>query len=227
MKPGVWPWVTGAAALLALVSSVNSDMRGIQSNLKLASSSVIEQFTAKSAQSSDVRLSIDGRDVWLMGKIHTDAGRQEMVNALRAIPGVRIVRDDMQDFNPREQEKIDRLAFVQAIEQLDASSIAFEPGSSSLSDGSNLAIDRIADLLRASPQRQIKITGHTDNSGNAQINLKISRQRAQSVADALTAKGVSEEQLIVQGFGHTRPLYSNDTEAGRSRNRRIEFVFMK
>ena len=225
-KPGIWPWVIGGAALIALISSVNSDVRSIQSNLLSQSSATVEKYTSN-LNKSNIQVSVDGRDVALTGKIQAAAQREQLVSELRGIDGVRIVTDDMREFDPELQAKNDRLAFKQAIEKLDASSVRFEPNSTALSEGSDLALDNVAALLRDAPQRQIKITGHTDNSGNAQTNLRISRQRAQSVADSLIRKGVTEEQLIVQGFGHTQPLYSNDTEAGRSRNRRIEFVFMK
>jgi len=67
-----------------------------------------------------------------------------------------------------------------------------------------------------------RIEGHTDSSGSAEINQQLSQQRAEAVMQALEARGVDAARLSAEGYGAERPLASNDTEEGRSANRRVE-----
>lgn len=221
-KPGPWPWVVGLTALVTLAFCVSTNLSAIQSTVE---SSAIA--TVAAAKASDVSVTVDGRDVTLTGTLSTELDRDQLVNSIRGIEAVRIVNDDMQSFDPRQLAETAQKQFQQAIANVDASGITFEAGNSSVSLSSESTLLRVAQLLKASPDRQIKIAGHTDNSGNAETNLVLSRQRAQSVADFLLARGIGREQLVVQGYGPTKPRFDNSTESGRAKNRRIEFIFMK
>ena len=70
---------------------------------------------------------------------------------------------------------------------------------------------------------KIEVSGHTDNKGTMQANQVLSENRARSVYQYLIANGISAERLSFKGFGQTQPIASNDTEDGRSQNRRTEF----
>lgn len=85
-------------------------------------------------------------------------------------------------------------------------------------------VDRLATFLQDNAKYKLKIEGHTDNQGTATYNLELSRARAKSVADALISRGVSAQRMSVTGYGEGRPLASNETEAGRRENRRVEVV---
>uniref|UniRef100_UPI00261CDF2E OmpA family protein n=1 Tax=Dokdonella sp. TaxID=2291710 RepID=UPI00261CDF2E len=66
---------------------------------------------------------------------------------------------------------------------------------------------------------------HTDNAGGAAHNLDLSKRRADAVVDALTSKrGIAADRLLAQGMGSASPVASNDSEAGRAKNRRVELV---
>ena len=69
----------------------------------------------------------------------------------------------------------------------------------------------------------IEIAGHTDNQGDPEENLDLSRRRAQSAFDYLVARGQDADRFVVVGYGEDVPIASNDTADGRARNRRIEF----
>jgi outer membrane protein OmpA-like peptidoglycan-associated protein len=85
-------------------------------------------------------------------------------------------------------------------------------------------LDELAALLVARPELgALEIAGHTDNTGSASHNQTLSEQRALAVRDHLAAKGVSPDRLTANGYGESRPLASNDTEAGQDKNRRVEF----
>lgn len=86
-------------------------------------------------------------------------------------------------------------------------------------------LDEIADAIVANPQlRKISIEGHTDSTGDEAYNQKLSQERAAAILRYLTQHGVAAERLTAAGFGEQRPIASNDDEAGREANRRVEFV---
>jgi OOP family OmpA-OmpF porin len=113
------------------------------------------------------------------------------------------------------------MAFDEAFK---ADSIAFDSGSSKLPESSATLIGRMAEIAATCPQARIEITGHTDSSGNAAGNLRLSDQRAGAVEAALIVKGVEARRLTAKGFGSARPIATNDTPDAKARNRRIEVI---
>jgi OOP family OmpA-OmpF porin len=84
-------------------------------------------------------------------------------------------------------------------------------------------LQKFADILKENPKATAVIEGHTDNVGDADMNLKLSQRRADSVRGFLIDKlGVAAERLSAQGFGLTKPIASNKTTDGKSKNRRID-----
>ncbi len=85
-------------------------------------------------------------------------------------------------------------------------------------------LDEVLRLLQVSPEiTLVSIEGHTDNQGKDEYNQKLSEDRARSVMNYLVNKGIEKGRLTSAGFGMSKPLLSNDTEAGQQRNRRVEF----
>lgn len=99
-------------------------------------------------------------------------------------------------------------------------------------DSSNLqsqfypVLDRVAGTLSQYNQTVIEVAGHTDSVGSEAYNQKLSEQRANSVAAYLGGHGVNQQRMMVVGAGETRPIASNDTEMGRSQNRRVEITIV-
>jgi outer membrane protein OmpA-like peptidoglycan-associated protein len=86
----------------------------------------------------------------------------------------------------------------------------------------------VAQVMKAHPEVQrVTIEGHTDDTGSAATNRKLSQARAEAVRDYLVGKGVEASRLEAKGFGPDRPVQSNKTKAGRDANRRVEFVVQK
>ncbi len=86
---------------------------------------------------------------------------------------------------------------------------------------------RLADIgkaLASVPDRHILIDGHTDSTGRAAYNLKLSELRAESVKAVLVANGVSPDRIETHGYGSTKPVADNATASGRGQNRRVEIV---
>jgi outer membrane protein OmpA-like peptidoglycan-associated protein len=85
-------------------------------------------------------------------------------------------------------------------------------------------LDKLANTLQKYPGIKIAITGHTDNVGDFNLNVQLSRDRAKAVADYLVAKGISSDRLEYKGFGGLYPVSPNTTEESKKKNRRVEFV---
>jgi outer membrane protein OmpA-like peptidoglycan-associated protein len=106
--------------------------------------------------------------------------------------------------------------------------VHFDTGSAHIQKRSYALLDNVAELMREHPEiGHIIVEGHTDNVGPPELNLRLSRERADSVRNALVERGVRRERLRTQGFGESHPLAPNRTRAGRAKNRRVEFVATK
>jgi OOP family OmpA-OmpF porin len=105
---------------------------------------------------------------------------------------------------------------------LNSSSIQFAIGLAEISPASSALIGRLAHLAQRCPDAKLEISGYTDNQGQPAVNLRLSKSRADAVAAALTRAGVDAKRLTAAGYGADRPIASNDTDAGRAKNRRIE-----
>ncbi|MDN3707024.1 OmpA family protein [Myroides ceti] len=95
-----------------------------------------------------------------------------------------------------------------------------------LEDGKSI-VTEIAQALKKNPSLKITIEGHTDNTGDAAHNKKLSNDRAVAVLNTIAAQGVDKSRLAAQGFGAERPLVANDSESNKAKNRRVELIKMK
>jgi outer membrane protein OmpA-like peptidoglycan-associated protein len=102
--------------------------------------------------------------------------------------------------------------------------IYFDTASASIKPESEPALAEIAKLLNGSPALKVYVVGHTDSVGNLESNLKLSADRAASVVKALTARGIAASRLKSAGVGPYSPVASNDSDAGKAKNRRVELV---
>jgi len=102
------------------------------------------------------------------------------------------------------------------------SGILFGFNSSKLDDKAKASLDKFATSLINNPQTEVQIYGHTDNVGSRAANEKVSNARANEVKSYLTNAGVPGARLSSQGLAYDYPVASNDSEAGRAQNRRVE-----
>ena len=100
--------------------------------------------------------------------------------------------------------------------------VSFDTNSSVVRPGLYGELDRIASGLVQYPQTVIRIEGHTDSVGSEAYNMDLSRRRAEAVKNLLVQRGVADSRLEVVAFGESLPVATNDTEAGRQKNRRVE-----
>lgn len=107
---------------------------------------------------------------------------------------------------------------------LGATPIVFASAAATLPDEAVPLIDNLAKIAGICPDARIEIAGHTDASGNAAANLRLSQGRAEAIEAALILKGVDAKRLTAHGYGAARPIADNDNDAGKARNRRIEVI---
>ncbi|MCK8601514.1 OmpA family protein [Syntrophobacteraceae bacterium DRH4] len=106
------------------------------------------------------------------------------------------------------------------------SDVLFDVNSAVLNPGGYTEIDRVAGVLQRYPQTRIRVEGHTDSTGSESYNLRLSEDRANAVKNALLSRGVDPARIQAVGFGEAQPIASNNTEAGRQLNRRVNVIIV-
>jgi outer membrane protein OmpA-like peptidoglycan-associated protein len=139
-----------------------------------------------------------------------------------------------QDPFPPLEIRADRPAAPPSRVVLTASSITisdkvqFATGSSQILPVSFGLLDEVAKMLTDNPQIEVlQIEGHTDSTGTAAVNRKLSQQRAEAVMTYLTSKGVTGGRMKAKGFGPDKPVADNTSDDGKEKNRRVEFNIIK
>jgi len=111
--------------------------------------------------------------------------------------------------------------------RIELRNLFFETDSYELKEESEDELNSLYELLNKYPGISIQINGYTDNTGSEKRNLYLSENRAKAVVDYLKEKGIREERLKYKGYGSDNPIATNETEEGRAKNRRVEFVVIK
>ncbi len=175
-------------------------------------------------------LVLDGRDAILTGVLASEDEKSRAESLVAGVHGVRTVRSRLKTrpsappAEPQEQQEPEkRLDLVVFDRQLE-----FEPYTTDkLTPEGEAALDKIVEMLHRHPSVRIEISGHTDNSGNADDNLALSELRAQSVTDYLVDSGLAADRFETVGYGGSRPAVDNSTPEGRQKNRRVEFRLLE
>jgi len=106
--------------------------------------------------------------------------------------------------------------------------VQFETGTALIHNDSSALLQQVADAMNAHPELEsCEVAGHTDDTGTPELNRQLSQGRANAVMAWLVAHGVQAGRLSARGYGETRPLADNTSEAGRARNRRVEFLILR
>jgi outer membrane protein OmpA-like peptidoglycan-associated protein len=115
---------------------------------------------------------------------------------------------------------------IEVNQQITLNNVFFEFGKAAILPSSYPDLDLLVKILKENPTLRIEIAGHTDNRGSKEKNLQVSRDRARTLKSYLVKKGIDPERIETVGYGASRPIASNDTEEGRTRNRRVEYVIL-
>ncbi|SFC77355.1 WD40-like Beta Propeller Repeat [Flexibacter flexilis DSM 6793] len=110
------------------------------------------------------------------------------------------------------------------LEEFRRTMVAFSVGKSLVPEDIKPQLSKLVIIMKKYPSISIEIDGHTDNSGNAELNKKLSEQRAATVKAYFAENGVNPDRVRSVGFGEERPRFSNETKTTRQKNRRVEFV---
>ncbi|MCB0291226.1 MAG: OmpA family protein [Calditrichaeota bacterium] len=196
-------------------------------------------------------ITVDGRDAILSGAVASEAAAQQAEAAVENVWGIRRVRNRLQVAPPAEPAISDTLEAAPAAATPPADTavvakpdtvpkvrtetqirldtllagkvIEFASGSHVLSPSSYPLLNQIAEVLKQKPDAMVEIAGHTDASGGRQLNLTLSRQRAEAIRAYLLRQGIDGKRLKAAGYGPDRPIASNNTPQGKQKNRRVEF----
>lgn len=161
-------------------------------------------------------LVIDGNSVRITGQVGNEAARQQVASAIATAAGpTYVLKNSLVGGGGSKQDLLDDALADRIIE--------FKSGSATLTDSGHAILDEMAVALASLSDQQVQVIGHTDDVGARAANISLSLQRAIAVKAYLEQRGVSADNLSVQGFGPDRPIGENDNEEGRARNRRIEF----
>lgn len=184
-------------------------------NIMAAVARYLDEFTRVT-----VELSADALRV--AGEMKSDKARSQFIQFLQGLlpPGVaaafEISIPPMTTAAVSCQQELDAL--------LAKTTIRFESESTAVSAESMDLLRQLVVVMRNCPKVRFKIAGHTDASGSEDFNLKLSQGRAQAVTERLIELGVEPGRITTIGYGESRPVADNATEAGRALNRRIEFI---
>jgi outer membrane protein OmpA-like peptidoglycan-associated protein len=107
---------------------------------------------------------------------------------------------------------------------LGENTVNFDFNSSNLTSTAKANLDKLADVLVKNPDTNINVYGHTDSKGSDEYNQTLSEKRANAVKTYLVSKGIASSRLFAMGVGEKQPIATNDTDAGRAQNRRVEFA---
>jgi len=205
----------------------------------LVSGKVIDQKTGKPIEARIVYQTLpDGIEV---GEATSDpvTGEYKIVlpygqkYSMRAIAKDFIAEGDNIDLTQKAkgfQEIIGKelkLARIEPGTVIRLNNIFFDTGKSELRPESAPELDRLVVNLNENPKMVIEVQGHTDNTGSKEINAKLSQDRADAVREYFISKGIEPDRIGSKGFGEGKPVATNDTDEGRQKNRRVEFVIVK
>jgi outer membrane protein OmpA-like peptidoglycan-associated protein len=140
-----------------------------------------------------------------------------------------LARSDAQAALERARELSEQVAELEARQTerglvLTLSEVLFDVGRANLKEGGQRTVGQLATFLQEYPERVVLVEGHTDITGSLQLNLDLSRRRAEAVKSALMQRGISGDRVRTVGLGPEFPVAGNNTAAGRQQNRRVEII---
>ena len=185
------------------------------------------QKRSKTASGAWIGTAIGAAAGLLTGKNATQRRQRAMVGAgIGALSGAAIGHyQDKQEHELRERTANTGIGVSRQGDKITLNlpdNITFDTGRSSLKPEFYTALNGVASTIRDYNQTIVEVVGHTDNTGSASFNQRLSEQRAETVSDYLVGQGVQRARLETSGAGKNYPVASNATASGRARNRRVE-----
>lgn len=166
-----------------------------------------------------------------IGKVAGNTGVGAIIGAVVGGVAGGLIGKQM-DKQKKELEQVIPEAKVETVNNGEAIRVTFDSGilfptnSSTLNAASKTALARFAANMKEHPDTDIRIVGHTDNTGRAEYNQKLSEKRALSVFNYLVSQGIASGRINSYGVGLTQPIADNSTVEGRAQNRRVEVFIL-
>ena len=170
-------------------------------------------------QVSRGQIQINGNVIDLKGEVGNEAVRQQIVGDMSTRLNSTYTVNNALRVGAAGQDQVDLALANRTIE--------FETGNATLTGSGRQVLDLLAPVLLRLSGRSFEVTGHTDALGSRPQNIALSAARADAVKRYLLGKGVAADSITTEGVGPDRPLASNDSSEGRSRNRRIDLRVVK
>lgn len=148
-------------------------------------------------------------------EIARERAERRAQEAEQAMARAESLEGEIEDLKARETER----GIV-----LTLSDVLFDYNKAQLNAGAYRTVDRLANFLKEHPERKVLIEGFTDSSGPQDYNKQLSERRANALREALLQRGIGANRVNVRGYGEAFPVASNDTNAGRAQNRRVEVI---
>ena len=134
---------------------------------------------------------------------------------------------DIHTFEMNQVELNFKLQPIEIGTTVNLKNILFQVGTTNLLADSYDELNVVVDLLKSNPKVEIELAGHTDNRGDARMNLKLSQSRVDKVKSYLVSKGISGRRIRGKGYGGQKPIANSESEESRKLNRRVEFTIVK
>ena len=129
---------------------------------------------------------------------------------------------DLLELSERRFQTYELLLIYEPAHKIIIENVLFETGEEVISDVSKPELDKLVELMEEDITLEVEVSGHTDSVGSDAYNLRLSQKRADAVKKYLVDKGVKPERIRAVGYGESQPVATNETEEGRTRNRRTE-----
>lgn len=149
-------------------------------------------------------------------------GIPDTEDACPLIPGVKNADPKKNGCKEEHKKIIETASGIQLLEP-----IQFDTGKASIKKASYPILDEVVDVLKSRPDVRMGVYGHTDSRGAAEMNRRLSKDRARAVVNYLGAHGIAASRLESDGYGPDKPIDTNETEEGRAKNRRVEFKIIE
>ncbi len=165
------------------------------------------------------------KTVEVRGEVSGEEAKTKILRSIDNAVGTNMtVNDQLQTPNSRggKAKKAGPMQ-VKLNELLIGKTVEFDSSSSRIRSDSHKLLDAIVAVLKSSASAQIEISGHTDNTGKEEKNLRLSQRRAESVKKYLADKGIAAKRMAATGMGSSQPIADENTFDGQRKNRRIEF----
>jgi len=199
---------------------------GLCGLLALASCTTTNPYTGEQQTSRAVRYGAAGAVVCgLIGAAESGQRARNAALGCGAIGAGVGAYMDAQERELREQLAGTGVQVVRSGDELELvmpGNITFPTNEYAIRDSFFPVLDSVSEILYKYTDTRIQVIGHTDSTGALDYNYGLSERRARSVGNYLATRGVDQNRMIIQGVGPDQPIASNDTEAGRAQNRRVE-----